>query len=188
MTIGVLALQGDFAEHLEILRSMKVRTMEVRTVEHLRSVHKLILPGGESTTMSLLLKRSGLDAAIRARVHEGSLPVYGTCAGAILLAKNVAGKNPPRGLRLLDCTIERNAYGSQAQSSEGVLKVKGIRAPVHMALIRAPKIVAVGSNVQILASHEGSPMLIREGTLLAGTFHPEVRGNAEIHKLFLSLE
>ncbi len=185
MTVGVLALQGDFSEHAELLRLLKVRWREVRTLEDLRCVHRLIIPGGESTVIAQLLSTTGLREEIQRRAAQGTLPIYGTCAGAILLANRVSGKEPPRSLGLLDVTVDRNAYGTQTQSFEAILKVKGLRSPVRAAFIRAPQITAVGEGVEVLASHGGKPVLVRQGDILAGTFHPEVRGRTEIHELFM---
>ena len=187
MTIGVLAFHGDFAEHIELLRSMKRSAVEVRSVEDLQDVSHLIIPGGESTVMSGFLTSTGVAAAMQKRVKEGSLAVYGTCAGAILLARKITGKNSPRSLGLMDMTVERNAYGTQLQSFSADLRMKGITGKLPVAFIRAPIITTVGKGVEVLASMKGSPVLVRQARLLAGTFHPEVRGQTAIHKLFLSL-
>ncbi len=182
--VGVLALQGDFAEHLQIFRKLGAQCVEVRTKADLARVSHLVIPGGESTVISRFLRLSGLDDAIKIRVREGTLPVYGTCAGAILLAKNAIGKNAPPTLNLVDIDVERNAYGPQVDSFERVITVEGLGA-VRAAFIRAPVIVRVGEGVQILAEDGGNPVLVRQGKLLAGTFHPEVRGETHVHKLFL---
>jgi len=187
MIVGVLALQGDFAEHIAVLRAIKVDAHEIRTLSDLRSVSHLIIPGGESTTMSLLLQKMALHDQIRERVHTGDLAVYGTCAGAILLASEVTGKHAPTSLALIDMTIERNAYGSQAQSFESTLTIEGVKTPVTASFIRAPRILKTGPEVQILAHHANHPVLVREGRVLASTFHPEVRGNTTIHQLFLQI-
>lgn len=188
MTVGILALQGDFAEHVQILKKLKVRTLEVRTPEDLSHVQKLIIPGGESTTMAKLLDSTGLRAAIIQRVKKGNLAVYGTCAGAILMARKVSGKNAPPTLGLLNIKIDRNAYGSQMQSFEASLNIKGFKKPLPAAFIRAPRITKTGWRVEVLASHEGSPVLVLKGNILAGTFHPEVRGGTDIHRLFLRMK
>ncbi len=183
--VGVLALQGDFAEHLQIFRKLGASCMEVRTKADLAKVSRLVIPGGESTVISRFLRLSGLDDAIKIRVREGTLPVYGTCAGAILLAKNALGKNAPPTLSLVDIDVERNAYGPQVDSFERTIRIEGLGA-VRAAFIRAPVIVRVGEGVEILAEDGGNPVLVRQGNLLAGTFHPEVRGETNLHKLFLS--
>ncbi len=204
MQVGVLAFHGDFAEHLDVLRSMDVPAIEVRNLGQLAKVDRLIIPGGESTVMSKFLESTGVGEEIvrRSRISHHSSPpvggrgkgeggrpfvVYGTCAGAILVAKEVTGKNVPKPLGLIDITVERNAYGTQAQSFETRLKVKGVRSPINVAFIRAPIITRVGKGVEVLASHKGVPVLVRQGMVLAGTFHPEVRGNTKIHELFLNL-
>lgn len=185
MIVGVLAFHGDFAEHIEVLRSLHADCLEVRSLDDLRKVDRLILPGGESTVMSKFLWESGVGEEIIRRAHAG-MPIYGTCAGAILLAKNVTGKHPPKTLGLMDITVERNAYGAQVDSFETRLTVTGIEKTVSVSFIRAPKITRTGKDVEVLASHDGIPVLVRQGKLLAGTFHPEVRGNAVIHGIFLA--
>ncbi|MBI1812845.1 pyridoxal 5'-phosphate synthase glutaminase subunit PdxT [Candidatus Peregrinibacteria bacterium] len=187
MIVGILAFHGDFAEHHQVLQSMKIRSLEVRTVEDLHCVTHLILPGGESTVMSKFLESTGAGKEIQKRVSNGSFAVYGTCAGAILLAKKVTGKHAPRALGLLDITVERNAYGTQAQSFEEEISIKGIRTPLRVAFIRAPKITKVGTNVEVLAKHNGDPILVKQGRMLAGTFHPEVRADEAVHTMFLRM-
>lgn len=184
MTVGVLALQGDFAEHIAVLRSLRVTAKEIRTAEALRTIDALIIPGGESTVMSQFLYQFGMADVIIERAKNG-MPVYGTCAGAIIVAKQANGKNAPQTLGLIDIDVDRNAYGSQAQSFETQIDVKGIHKPVPVAFIRAPIIARVGPGVEILASHDGKPVLVRQGSVLAGTFHPEIRGETAIHELFL---
>ena len=187
MIVGVLAFHGDFAEHIALLRSMKVDTREVRSVEDMKEISHLIIPGGESTVMSRFLTMTGLGAEIKQRVKKGTLPVYGTCAGAILLAKKIMRKNPPGSLGLMDITVERNAYGTQLQSFHAQVSVKGMKKKIPVAFIRAPQITFTGKDVEVLATHGGHPVLVRQGRLLAGTFHPEVRGEKAIHEMFLSL-
>lgn len=186
MVVGVLALQGDFAEHITVLRSLGVETKEVRTPEDLALCDRLIIPGGESTVMSKLLKSSGILVVLMDRARGGTLPMFGTCAGAILLAKDIVGKNAPEGLKLIDMTVDRNAYGTQLQSFHADLVVDGI-GTISVAFIRAPKITRVGKDVEILASYEGVPVLVRQGRFLAGTCHPEVRGEGRVHRLFLEM-
>lgn len=187
MSIGVLAFHGDFAEHIALLESLSVHAIEVRTHEDLEPVQGLIIPGGESTVISKFLEESGLGSVIRRRVRKRTLAVYGTCAGSILLASNITGKNAPRPLKLMDITIERNAYGTQRESFEADVRVKGITEKVACAFIRAPVITHVSRKVEILASHGGHPILVRQGNVLAGTFHPEMRGSTSIHRLFLTM-
>lgn len=187
MVIGVLSLQGDFAEHMQVLEDLRVSAREVRTTDDLAMVDRLIIPGGESTVMAKLLWKGGLGDMITKRARANELAIYGTCAGAILLAKTATGKNAPATLGLMDITIERNAYGTQIESFETELLVKGRTAALPVAFIRAPVITTIGKGVDVLAEHEGRPVLVRQGRLLAGTFHPEVRGETAIHKLFLQL-
>lgn len=185
--VGVLAFHGDFAEHVGLLHAMRHKAIEVRSVVDLQKITHLIIPGGESTVMSQFLTQTGVSAAIQKRVREGSLAVYGTCAGAILIARKVTGKNAPRPLGLIDITVERNAYGTQMQSFEADIRVKGIGKKLPVAFIRAPVITRIGKTVNVLASHGGHPVLVRQGKILAGTFHPEVRGETAIHTLLLAL-
>lgn len=187
MTVGVLAFQGDFAEHLAVLRSLGASAKEVRTTEDLRDVTHLVVPGGESTVMGKFLERSGLTEVIRKRAKNDGLAIYGTCAGAIVLANNVTGKNPPPTLGLMDIDVERNAYGSQTDSFEENVKLEGLQRPVTVSFIRAPRITRVGKGVDVLATKNGEPILVRSGRLLASAFHPEVRGENAIHKMFLEM-
>ncbi|NOS67565.1 MAG: pyridoxal 5'-phosphate synthase glutaminase subunit PdxT [Candidatus Peribacteraceae bacterium] len=187
MKIGVLSFHGDFAEHISVLTALKVQSMEVRTLEDLEQVDRLIIPGGESTVIAKFLQMTGMDRVIRKRVAKGKLAVYGTCAGAILVAAKAKGKNAPSSLGLINIVVERNAYGSQMQSFEAALKVKGIAESVNGSFIRAPIITKAGRGVEVLSMHDGKPVLVRQGRVLAGTFHPETRGEIAIHKLFLSL-
>ena len=192
MLVGVLAFQGDFAEHREVLCDMGVPCIEVRTLADLRKVSRLIIPGGESTVIAKFLGSSGIGEEIRRRVlraaqNHDRLAVYGTCAGAIVLASKTTGKNAPVPLKLVAISVERNAYGSQANSFEANLRVKGVAAALPASFIRAPKIVKTGRDVEILAEHNGSPVLVKQGRVLIGTFHPEVRGEKRIHELFLRI-
>lgn len=187
MTVGVLAFHGDFAEHMDVLTLLKAKHCEVRNLDDLAKITHLIIPGGESTVMSQFLTDTGVGREIRSRVKAKSLAVYGTCAGAILLGTKVTGQNPPKPLGLLDMTIERNAYGTQAQSFARQLAVEGIATSVEVSFIRAPVITKVGKGVEVLATLEGKPVLVKQGRILAGTFHPEIRGEMAIHKMFLAM-
>ncbi len=175
--VGVLALQGDFAEHMHILESVQVDSLHVRTKEDLDRVYALIIPGGESTVMMKLLIASGLDKEIIVRV-QGGMPVFGTCAGAILLSKSH--------LNLIDIDVDRNAYGSQVQSFRANIDIKNIGS-VEGEFIRAPKITTVGSGVDVLAENEGSAVLVQQGSVLAATFHTETVAVNLLHAYFLSL-
>lgn len=185
MVVGVLAFQGDFSEHIVVLHSMHVPAIEVRSLSDLSKVGALIIPGGESTVIAKFLGETGVGQEIARRVKSETLFVYGTCAGAIVLSKKVTGKNACRSLGLIDITVDRNAYGTQLHSFEAEIKVKGIQGKIPVSFIRAPKITRVGKGVEVLAEHDGIPVLVRQGRVLAGTFHPEVKEEARLHRLFL---
>lgn len=170
-----------------MLRSIGAEAREVRTMEDLRECTHLIIPGGESTVMARFLWEGGMAKDIQKRVRRGSLAVYGTCAGMILLAKRVTGKNAPRTLALVDVTVARNAYGTQLQSFAALLKIQGFPKTLPVSFIRAPIITRTGRGMEILATHGKYPVLVRKGRVLAGTFHPEVRGEVALHRMFLSL-
>lgn len=184
---GVLGLQGDFREHIETLRDMGVEAIDVRRPEQLDEVDALIVPGGESTTIGKLAAHYGFVPKLRERVAQG-MPVWGTCAGAIFLARNVPGHPHPLA-ELMDITVERNAFGRQVDSFEADLDVAPFGSrPFHAVFIRAPRISAVGPNVEVLATLEdGTVVAAREGRLLATSFHPELTGDRRFHEYFLSL-
>ena len=182
MTIGVLAFQGDVREHMDALEVLDATPQEVRSISDLESVQGLIIPGGESTVIGKFLEETGLRERIIERHRKEDFPIYGTCAGAILLAKEVFSDGVPesrfRPLGLMDISVERNAYGRQAESfeSEGAI------------FVRAPEIRRVGSGIEVLAEHGGLPIAVREGNLLASTFHPELKNAPSLlHRLFLAL-
>ena len=184
MRVGVLALQGDVAEHMRMLEACGTGAIEVRTPEELRAVQGLILPGGESTTIWRLLDRYRLVEPLRELVGQG-LSLFATCAGMIVAACSVIGGHPP-GLGLLDITVERNAYGRQRESFETELEVPGVAdTPLQVAFIRAPVIVEVGSVVRVLAAYGGRPVLVRQKQILAASFHPEIRGDDRLHRYFV---
>jgi 5'-phosphate synthase pdxT subunit len=185
LRIGILAIQGDFAAHAAMLHYLGAETLEVRTVADLEQCDALILPGGESTTQLQFLQEEGLFEAIR-NFAANNHPVFGTCAGAILLAFHV--KNPPQdSLGLLDMTVLRNAYGRQLASDVffGPSKLKS--APMEMVFIRGPIIDQVGPGVAVLAEYAGKPALVQQGTILAATFHPELTDDPTVHQHFLNL-
>jgi len=186
MNWGVLALQGAFREHREALDALGVSSVEVRTPEQLAGVDALILPGGESTTVGRLLTTSGLLEPLRARLSDG-MPTFGTCAGLILLARDVLDGRPDQpSLAAIDVTVRRNAYGTQAASFEADLEVAGISdAPFRAVFIRAPIVESVGPDVEVLARHADRPVLVRRGTIWASTFHPELSGDLRVHERFL---
>jgi 5'-phosphate synthase pdxT subunit len=180
---GVLALQGDFREHGRTLESAGATVREVRTVDDLAEVDCLVIPGGESTTMSKLAHLYGLVEPIRERAAAG-MPVFGTCAGMILMAERVDGRLDPV-LSLMDITVQRNAYGRQLDSFEADLPVEGIEHPVRAVFIRAPMVTQIGPAVRVLAEHEGHPVVVEQGDLLAASFHPELVGETLLHEYFL---
>ncbi len=183
--IGVLALQGAFRAHAEVLIGLGADVVEVRTPAQLAEVGALIMPGGESTTMSLLLESSGLFDPIAARLADG-FPVFGTCAGMILLAADVLdGRPDQQTFAAIDLTVRRNTYGRQRDSFETDLAVVGLDAPFHAVFIRAPGIERAGADVEVLATHDGRPVLARCGPVMVAAFHPELTGDPRLHELFL---
>ena len=185
--VGVLALQGAFAAHEAALAEVGAATRQVRTPADLAGVQALVMPGGESTTMSRLLDTSGLFDEIRARLADG-MPVFGTCAGMILLAADVLdGRPDQRSFGAIDIAVRRNGYGRQIDSFETDLTVEGEELPFHGVFIRAPKVESFGPAVHVLASHEGVPVLARQGSVMVASFHPELTGDARLHRRFLQL-
>jgi 5'-phosphate synthase pdxT subunit len=180
--IGVLAIQGDYSAHAEALRESGAEPVEVRKPEQLAGLDGLILPGGESTTMlKFLEKRHFFDRLVEFCLSK---PVFGTCAGTILLAREV--RNPPqRSLAVLDAVVERNAYGRQIDSSIFTAETELRGGPLEMVFIRAPRIVDTGTGVEILARRDGSPTLIKKGMVMAATFHPELSHDRRVHRLFV---
>lgn len=184
MKIGVLALQGAFREHKEALERLGAEAVEVRLPRHLRGLHGLIIPGGESTTMAKLLAAYDLDEAVPA-FYEAGGAVWGTCAGAIAIAKEIEGFPEQPRLGLMDIAVARNAYGRQVASFETGLEVEGLDAPFPAIFIRAPRIVLCGPGVRVLASYGGDGVMVAGERLLATVFHPELSGDDRIHRLFL---
>lgn len=184
--LGVLALQGGFAAHAAICSGLGVEVSEIRTAEQLAAVDALVMPGGESTTMSMLLERSGLLAPLRDRLEAG-MGVLGTCAGMILLAKEVVdGRCDQHSLAAVDITVRRNAYGTQIESFEADIDVGHLESTFHAVFIRAPVVERVGSSVEVLARHEDRPVLCRSGPVTVASFHPELSGDARLHARFLA--
>lgn len=187
MKIGVLALQGDFALHARALASCGVESVEVRKPEQLADVDGLIIPGGESTTLLKLMDMWGFVPAIE-KFHAEGRPIFGTCAGLILLARDV--QNPRQfSLGLIDVDVERNAYGRQRESFEtpGRVSLDGAPADIEMVFIRAPRIRRTGRGVQTLARQGDEPVMVREGTILAATFHPELTDEPSVHRYFCEM-
>ena len=182
--IGVLAIQGDFEAHASALREAGAEAVLVRKPEELAAIDGLIIPGGESTTFLKFLARDGFLNALQDFVHRK--PTFGTCAGCILLAKEV--QNPPQeSLAVLDATVERNAYGRQIDSAILNAETRLGGGPLEMVYIRAPRIVKTGATVEILAERDGSPVLIKQGQILAATFHPELSPDRRVHQFFVDL-
>jgi 5'-phosphate synthase pdxT subunit len=182
--VGVLALQGDFAAHSALLRGLGAEPREVRRLAELRGLAGLVIPGGESTSLLRLMGDEPWFDALRAFHREGGA-LFGTCAGAILLAREVTGPAQPS-LELLDISVERNGYGRQVQSFEAALEAPALGGPVRAAFIRAPRIRRAGPGVAVLATHDGEPVLVEEGRVLAATFHPEITGDGRVHERFLA--
>jgi 5'-phosphate synthase pdxT subunit len=191
-TIGVFALQGDVREHLRVLGDLRVKTLAVRRVSELDACDGLVVPGGESTTMAKLARTFDLFEPIRQRIKDG-MPAFGTCAGMIMLADHIEdGTRDQETLGGLDITVRRNAFGRQVHSFEGDVDFAGLDAPVHAVFIRAPWVESVGPGVDVLARVEqgeaaGRIVAVRQGPLMATSFHPEVGGDARIHGLFVDL-
>jgi 5'-phosphate synthase pdxT subunit len=182
--IGVLAIQGDFAAHAEALEDAGAEAIEVRKAAELDGLDGLILPGGESTTFLRFLERDNLLQALRAFVAEK--PSFGTCAGCILLARNVS--HPPQeSLAAMDVSVERNAYGRQIDSAIQTGETQLPGGPLEMVYIRAPRIASVGPGVEVMAERDGFPVLVRQGDLLAATFHPELSNDRRVHQYFVHM-
>jgi 5'-phosphate synthase pdxT subunit len=175
MEIGVLAVQGNFREHVAMLRELGADIREVRLPEQLDGLDGLVIPGGESTAIMRLIRLYGLEEAIRAF----PAPILGTCAGMILLDRAHLG--------LVDVGVERNAYGRQLASFEADLELAGESEPLRGVFIRAPRVSAVGPDVEVLASHAGEPVLLRQGRFLVAAFHPELTGDTRVHQKFIEL-
>ncbi|MGA3219233.1 MAG: pyridoxal 5'-phosphate synthase glutaminase subunit PdxT [Acidimicrobiales bacterium] len=191
--VGVLALQGDFREHLRLLGSLGAPAREVRVPDDLQEVRSLVVPGGESTTMSLLLESSGLLEPLRQRLAEG-MPALGTCAGMIMLAAEIVdGRADQHCFGAIDISVRRNAFGRQRDSFEADLEVEGLGRPLHAVFIRAPVVERVGADVEVLATvrmgdGEEKAVVCRQGPVVVSSFHPELVGDPRLHELFLQTQ
>jgi len=173
--IGILAVQGNVREHAAVLRALGAEPVEVRKPEQLRDLDGLVIPGGESTAIGRLVRLYGLEEAIR----SFDRPLFGTCAGMILLDRNHLG--------LLDLEVARNAYGRQVASFEAELELAGDDRPLHGVFIRAPRVVGAGPEVEVLAELDGEPVLLRQGRMIVASFHPELTDDTRVHERFLEL-
>jgi 5'-phosphate synthase pdxT subunit len=183
--VGVLALQGAFVAHQRALEAAGATTRQVRQPGDLEGLDALVMPGGESTTMSKLLTTSGLFDDIKALLSDG-LPVFGTCAGMILLASEVLDGRPDQlNFGAIDVSVRRNGYGRQVDSFETDLDVVGLDYPFHAVFVRAPKVVAIGANVEVLAEYDGVPVIARQGHVMVASFHPELTADGRLHARFL---
>jgi pyridoxal 5'-phosphate synthase pdxT subunit len=188
--VGVLALQGDTREHLAALSEAGAEAVKVRRISELDSVDALVIPGGESTAMSKLLREFELLEPLRTRLADG-MPTYGSCAGMILLATEIVDAGVPGRealpLGAIDMTVRRNAFGRQVDSFEGDIAFEGLDESMHAVFIRAPWVERVGPDVRVLAEAAGHPVAVRQGRMLATSFHPEMTGDLRVHQLFVDI-
>tara|TARA_Y100000310_G_C20468126_1_gene708660 strand:+ start:291 stop:878 length:588 start_codon:yes stop_codon:yes gene_type:complete len=186
--IGILSLQGDIREHKKMLHDLNHQTIEVKKQQDLKDIDGLIIPGGESTTIGKLLEKFNLSKPI-IKLHEQGMPIYGSCAGAIVLAKTIKHSTQPK-LGIMNIEIKRNDYGRQIDSFETNIKIEEEtlnHAAFRGIFIRAPIITNIGADCQVLAEHNNHPILVRQNNLLVSTFHPELTKDSRIHKYFLSM-
>jgi 5'-phosphate synthase pdxT subunit len=184
--VGVLALQGDVREHAALLRDVGAESLEVRTLEDLERIDALVLPGGESTTIGFMLAEHDMIEPLRKRIEDG-MAVLGTCAGTILLARDVVGRPGQERwptIGVLDATVHRNAYGTQVDSFEDDVEVDGV-GTMHAVFIRAPVIESVGPGVDVLAIHNERAVVVRQDNIIAASFHPELAGEGGLHRLLV---
>jgi pyridoxal 5'-phosphate synthase pdxT subunit len=184
MNIGVLALQGAFREHRQMFESLGAKVTEVRLPEHLKGLHGIVIPGGESTTMAKLMVSYGFDKALLEFYKKGGA-IWGTCAGAIMVAKDIVGYPEQPRLNLMDIAVERNAYGRQVASFETDVPVETFASGFHVVFIRAPRIAKTGKEVKVLAAFKNDPIMVQQGRLLATVFHPELTNDPRIHRYFM---
>lgn len=188
MKVGVLALQGAYASHLQTFASIGVEVLEVRTPEDLETIDRLVIPGGESTTISMLLDSNGMRVPIQESISEG-MPVFGTCAGMIVLAREVLdGRDDQKPLGVIDITVRRNAFGRQVDSFECEIEVSGLDEPFPSVFIRAPIVESIGEGVEVYARVDEKIVLCGTDSILVASFHPELSNDGRIHEMFLSLE
>lgn len=183
--VGVIALQGDFEKHIQAIERCGGEAIEVRSPDSLEAVDRVIIPGGESTTVGMLMDRFGLGDVLRKRAEEG-MPVWGTCMGMILMAREVEGREQYT-LDLLDITIRRNAFGAQVHSFEDEVQITGMDSPVMGVFIRAPVVTRLGSGVDALGEYANQIVAVRQGNLIGTSFHPELTEDTRMHEWFLRL-
>lgn len=181
---GILAFQGDVAEHEDAFRRLGVVSKRVTNAHELLGCTHLIIPGGESTVMSMFFKKTGIGQTIQGRVRDHTLNVFGTCAGAIMLSSAVISNHPISNMGLIDITISRNAYGSQMHSFEDTIEFLPTQEKVNAVFVRAPKIINVGDDVIVLAEYQSEPVLVQQGNVLVSTFHPEYLNPPIVHRYF----
>ncbi len=189
MKIGILAIQGSVEEHQKALESLGADVQLVKSAEDLENISGIILPGGESTTQSKLLQQYGIFDPLKKKIMEG-LPVWGTCAGAILLAKKIQGKNNPKTLEVMDITAHRNWYGAQQESFIDMVDIQfneQKKCSIEAVFIRAPRLEADSDDIQILTKYKEAPVLLRQNNMLASAFHPELTTDICLHKYFLEM-
>lgn len=185
MIIGVSGIQGDFREHKWMIEKLGYETLVVRTPEELEKVDALIIPGGESTTMIRIMKRIGLFDALKEKILNG-FPVYGTCAGLIVLAKEIENY-PQESLGVIDIKVMRNAYGRQVDSFDEMVEIKGFDKPFKAVFIRAPRVDEWGSEVEVLSMLDNHPIMLRQKNVLVTSFHPELTDDTRVHEYFLKM-
>jgi len=186
MKVGVVAIQGDFEKHIRAFGDIGVEASEIRLPEELDRVERLVIPGGESTTVGLLMQRFGLGAAIKTRAEAG-MPVWGTCMGMIMMAGSVQGRAGQYTLDLLDVEVERNAFGAQVHSFEDLVEIEGIGEAVMGVFIRAPVVVKLGPSVSALGSYRDRVVAVRQGARLGTSFHPELTDDRRLHRYFVEM-
>ncbi len=189
MTVGVVAIQGDFEKHVNsLLRLSKagLETKEIRCAEDLENVDRVIIPGGESTTVGLLMRRFGLGPALIERAKSG-MHIWGTCMGMILMAREIEERPDQYSLGILDVAVRRNAFGTQVHSFEDSVAVSGLSEPIEGVFIRAPIVSRMGEGVQVIAQYEGKIVGVRQGNLIGTSFHPELTLDTRMHEWFLEL-
>jgi 5'-phosphate synthase pdxT subunit len=189
MRVGVVAIQGDFGKHIEALERLQrpdLQVEEVRVGEELQGIDRLIIPGGESTTVGMLMERFGLGPEIRSAAAKG-MPIWGTCMGMILMAHEIQGRPNQYTLNILDIEVERNAFGAQVHSFEDTFRMDEIEEPVTGVFIRAPVVTRCGEGVKSLAEYGGRVVAVRHGCLLGTSFHPELTESTAVHRYFLDL-